>query len=106
MTATMPNPFDFGFVDVVMPSTEKAAASPMPPRVGDAAANLYPRGFDCVQFLGAIEDRCWQCGSQGASCYCNNPACPFDGPMPVFLSDPSEEFIAAMHRDVLPLLED
>lgn len=26
--------------------------------------------------------------------------------LPAFISDPSPDFIAAMHRDVLPLLED
>lgn len=30
----------------------------------------------------------------------------FDEPLPMFISDPSPDFIAAMHRDVLPIIED
>jgi hypothetical protein len=30
---------------------------------------------------------------------------PAEDPPPLFLSDPSPEFIAAMHRDLMPLLE-
>jgi hypothetical protein len=30
---------------------------------------------------------------------------PSEDPPPLFISDPSPEFIAAMHREVLPLLE-
>ena len=46
-TPVLQNPFDFGFVDEVMPSTEKAVASYVPQR--DAAAASLP----ATDFLGS-----------------------------------------------------
>lgn len=97
--SALPNPFDFGFADVVMPSAEKAAASPSA-KVDDAAAARFDRLFDPEKFLRDIGLGLPDMGAQG---FANMMG---EEPLPVFITDPSPDFIAAMHRDVLPIIED
>lgn len=97
-TTVLQNPFNFGFADEVMPSAEKAAA-PKPPASG-AAATRFDRLFDPEKFL---RDICIGLPVMSAAGFC---AITGDDLPPLFLSDPSDDFIAAMHRDVLPVIED
>ena len=66
------------------------------PWLGDAESDPEPIPFrlDEILFMQAVdfpvEHAVWS---------------PAEDPPPLFISDPSPEFIAAMHRDVMPLLE-
>lgn len=89
-TPALANPFDFGFADVVMPSAENAAA-PLTPLPSGAAAARFDRYFDPVAFMNYIT--------------IGFPETMADDDPPLFITDPSPDFIAAFHRDVLPTLE-
>lgn len=107
-TPMLQNPFDFGFADVVMPSAEKAAAaSPSSAAAAtrfDGILNGTKLLFDTCIGLPSMEPKWfeWVISGEPIDAW-------LDEPPPSFLGDPSIEFtdmIAAMHRDVLPLLED
>lgn len=74
--------------------TDRAVASPQP---SDATAR-FDRYFNPEKFL---RDICIGLPAMSATAFCELTG----EELPLFLSDPSEDFIAAMHRDVLPLLE-
>lgn len=101
MTTPMPNPF-FGFVDEVDTSTETAAASSPSRAPGDAAADTrFDRYFDPEKFLRDIGLGLPGMSAQGFAAMIGD-----ESDVPLFIGAPSDDFIAAVQRDVLPLIED
>lgn len=105
MPTLLPNPF-LNAADAVMPSAEQAAASPMP---SDAAAD--PSRFDrLLNGTKLLRDTClglacmepkwaeWVISGEPSDAW-------LDDQPPLFLSDPSDDFIANFHHEVLPMLE-